>query len=344
MTLRFSSLCLLFAAPLPFVIATQQSAPSNPTAEQVFKDIEVFKGHPAKDLIPAMEYMAASLKVGCDHCHVKDDYAADHEQKEVSRKMVLMQRDINTKFFDGRPEVSCNSCHNGREHPEATPIPESVRLRHPRLSNAPKPDDLLKKHAAAVGPEPASLTLTGKMTSPTGENHADVVSDVTMVFGSGGRFRVQSGFGVFGFDGTTVWRDTYPLTDEPAAIFHRMGRSWRGDTAFTGLDRLAVNGTETLGKVQTTIVRGQRTETGSSEELYFDNKSGRIVRMVNLTRCSLGTVVTSYDYSNYKKIGPTQVPMKVVVTFAGGEHWTMDFKKAEVGTKVDAALFEMPKG
>lgn len=335
-----SPLVALALAGIPFALASQQTPQTEPTCEQVFKNIKSFKGVPAKDLIPAMEFMSASLKVKCTFCHEKDDYAAETQGKETGRDMITLQRDINSKYFNNRLSVTCMSCHYGREHPLTMPLPEGTSMRHARMTNAPKPEELFKKHIAAVGPEPISVIRVGTVTTPSeeGESKSTVVAG-ELVQASGGRFVMTSGKEKFGSDGKSVWRGGFTLGDEPAAIFGRMGRAWRGQNAFDGLERVSVSGKETVGKATAIVVRGSRTSTGATEELYFDEKSGLLTRFVNSTRSSLGSVVTVYDYANYKAVKGVKVPMKVTVTFAGDEQWIMAFKTASVGDKVDEKLF-----
>src|ERR1044072_934385 len=126
----FTRILLLSLAVAPFAIGvTAQGQKEEPKCEDVFQDIVVFKGLPASDLIPSMEFMAASLHFECTDCHDAKDYSKTTRTKETARKMVLMQRDINAKNFAGRNEVTCNSCHNGMEHPAGTPLPSGVALR-----------------------------------------------------------------------------------------------------------------------------------------------------------------------------------------------------------------------
>ena len=63
--------------------------------------------------------------------------------------------------------------------------------------------------------------------------------------------------------------------------------------------------------------------------------------MVNVRRSTLGSVLTIYDYQNYKTVSGSKVPMKVTITFAGGEKWIMDFKSAKVDAKVDESAFTL---
>src|SRR6476469_1868413 len=65
-------------------------------AEQVYKNIQVFKGLPSSQLLGAMNFMAGSLGVGCNHCHVVNQFAKDDKPtKQTARRMILMMRKIN---------------------------------------------------------------------------------------------------------------------------------------------------------------------------------------------------------------------------------------------------------
>ena len=74
-----------------------------------------------------------ALGVGCGFCHaqgkdsVSIDYASDAKpEKEMARMMMRMDLRINKQFFklrhpsftDGPLVVTCNTCHNGKPHPE----------------------------------------------------------------------------------------------------------------------------------------------------------------------------------------------------------------------------------
>ncbi|MBS1713050.1 MAG: photosynthetic reaction center cytochrome c subunit [Armatimonadetes bacterium] len=331
---------VLALGALPFVAAFQDGAKpaQEQTAEQVYKNIVVFKGVPAKDLIPAMEFMSASMKMECTGCH-EADFSTETRMKEKAREMVLLQRDINDKHFRGRLEVTCMTCHNGHEHPATVPVPEGVSLRHVGGGTGDKAEDLFKKHSDAVGKVPKQLTFKGTMTAPLGERHAETKTPIELVQAEGGKFALTMSIGKSGSDGKQVWKDGAVLTDEPAAIFGRLGRSWRGAGAFDGYTRTTVVGYETVGDVETVVVRGTRPGMPSTEELYFDTKSGLLVRMVNITRSSIGAVISVYDYSGYKAVDGVQVPMKITATWAAGDKWVMEYESAKTSEKVDDKLF-----
>src|SRR6202044_2348345 len=98
------------------------NAPGPKKAEEQFKDIQVFKGIPADQLIPAMQFIAASLGVECEFCHVQGAFEKDDKKpKLAARKMMEMMFTINQENFDGHREVTCYSCHRGSTKPVAMP-------------------------------------------------------------------------------------------------------------------------------------------------------------------------------------------------------------------------------
>lgn len=65
-----------------------------------------------------MRAFASALGVECNHCHVQGNFASDDKpQKEVARKMIVMARQINTNFSDGKMHVTCYTCHRGALEP-----------------------------------------------------------------------------------------------------------------------------------------------------------------------------------------------------------------------------------
>jgi photosynthetic reaction center cytochrome c subunit len=86
------------------------------------KNIQVLKDVPVDQLMLTMQYIAASLGVQCTYCHVQgQNDLDDKETKKTAREMMQMVDKLNATFFDGKPRVSCASCHNGRSKPVRTP-------------------------------------------------------------------------------------------------------------------------------------------------------------------------------------------------------------------------------
>lgn len=103
----------------------------NQPAEQVFKNIQMFKGMPAGRVLAVMQIgYAKSLGVDCTHCHVPGQWEKeDKPTKQITRDMAEMSKTINTKLLkeiknlkSANPVVNCTTCHRGQVKP-ATNLP-----------------------------------------------------------------------------------------------------------------------------------------------------------------------------------------------------------------------------
>jgi hypothetical protein len=100
----------------------------NEPAEQVFKNIKIFKGTPAGQLVNIMNRgFGRSLGVSCGFCHVPGQWDSDQkEEKNTARLMFAMVQTINRDYLaklppdNGRtPTASCGTCHRGMPNPNA---------------------------------------------------------------------------------------------------------------------------------------------------------------------------------------------------------------------------------
>ena len=140
-----------------------QSVPTaGKTAEEAYKNIQVLKGVPADQVIPAMQFMSASLGVECEHCHVEHAFDKDDKKpKQTARKMMQMMFAINKDNFNGHREVTCYSCHHGVADPVGTPLvadAETMPVPHGAMKpEAAKPaamppaDQIVDKYVQALG-------------------------------------------------------------------------------------------------------------------------------------------------------------------------------------------------
>jgi hypothetical protein len=141
--------------------------------EDVFKNIQALKGISVDDFLGTMGVMSAAIGFDCSECHNnagtdKVDWAADDNAKKVvARRMVKMVETINHDNFNGRQNVTCWTCHHGRDRPATTPSMETVYGEGPK-----DPDDVLQnmpgqpsvtaifdKYLAAVGGADKAATL-----------------------------------------------------------------------------------------------------------------------------------------------------------------------------------------
>src|SRR5260370_20590519 len=86
--------CLLTIAAA-WAQSTGPKAPAAPAgrklAEEEYKNIQALKGIPADQVIPSMQFIAASLGVECEFCHVAHANEKDDKKPKVTaRKMINM--------------------------------------------------------------------------------------------------------------------------------------------------------------------------------------------------------------------------------------------------------------
>src|SRR5258705_10914849 len=198
---------------------TPAAAAGPKLAEEEYKNIQALKGIPAEQVIPSMQFIAASLGVECEYCHVAHANEKDDKKTKVTaRKMINMMMAINKENFEGHREVTCYSCHRGSAQPVGTPIIAAEEPR-PAADEAKKPGEakaslpaagqLLDKYLAAIGGAEALQKITSRVQKGTltafGGQHfpMDVYSKAPDK-----RFSVmhlQGGDSVTAFDGKQGW-------------------------------------------------------------------------------------------------------------------------------------------
>src|SRR5215470_7718055 len=155
--------------------APQPTAPK--LAEEQYKNIQILKNIPADQLIPSMQFIAASLGVECEHCHVAHAFEKDDKKAKVTaRKMIAMMMAINKDNFEGHREVTCYSCHRGAADPVATPIataeqpkpepPEGSKPAETKLAFPPA-NQLLDKYVTAIGGADALQKVSSRVQKGT---------------------------------------------------------------------------------------------------------------------------------------------------------------------------------
>lgn len=99
-------------------------------AEQVWKNIQLFKGRPAASIPAVMNAFSRALGVSCSHCHVVGEWEKeDLPTKQIARDMMNMVNKINgehlknIKNISGKTPVSCSTCHRGQTIPDGR-LPE----------------------------------------------------------------------------------------------------------------------------------------------------------------------------------------------------------------------------
>ena len=193
-----SAALAITAMTWPFGKGSAQQQEKKPTADEVFKNVQVLKGIPLDDFLGTMGVMCASLGFDCADCHVgagtqKVDWAADTARKVTARKMVLMVRTINRENFSAQQKVTCWSCHRGRDRPLTTPTladmygtfrEEQDDVLMP--TDQPSADQIIDKYLQAVGGQQRLSTVKSFVASGASVGFGG--------FGRGGRAQIFSRF------------------------------------------------------------------------------------------------------------------------------------------------------
>ncbi|HEY8411715.1 MAG TPA: c-type cytochrome, partial [Pyrinomonadaceae bacterium] len=154
---------LVFLVVFFAVVSTSRAQ----TAEQKFKNIQIFKALPAAQLDPTMAFISGSLGVRCSYCHVTSSFDKDEKQaKLTARRMIQMVFDLNKGSFNGQGAVSCYTCHRGKPTPVSVPAvgqnlwaPSSPK---PTPDALPTVKQILDRYAAVVGGAEALTKITSR--------------------------------------------------------------------------------------------------------------------------------------------------------------------------------------
>jgi len=346
------------------VLAARAQSPSTPKlAEDQYKNIKVLKGIPADQVIPAMQFITASLGVECEYCHVREghDMVFDKDDKKpklAARKMMEMMFAIDKDNFEGKREVTCYSCHRGATEPVGIPIiseeepkPESAGEKKPGAAPPAMPpaDPILDKYLAAVGGADAVQKVTSRVEKGTltgfGGQHFSID-----VYDKAPDKRVSvmhlpNGDSVTAFDGHSGWLST---PGRPAHIMTGEENAAAGmdaDLHFavhlkTLRQKFLAGPGEKIDGHETVQVVG-RTEGQPPLRLYFDSQSGLLLRLVRYTETPLGRLPTQIDYSDYRDADGVKVPFRWVLA-RPGNRFTIQVAEVHQNVPVDDTLFIPP--
>src|SRR5277367_789420 len=374
-TVQADSLAGKIKAAMDETPAAAQSAPqsspgeSGKTAEQVYKNIEVLKGVPAGQLIPAMQFITASLGVECTFCHVEAHFDKDDKKpKQVAREMMQMTFALNKNNFEGHREVTCYSCHRGAPNPltiplvggeshpataatSASPAATNGDASAPKLpTNLPTVSQLLENYVRALGGPAAIEKITTRVEkgSTTFHGQPQTVEIFTQAPDKQSIVRHISGTEsvVTTFDGQAGWSSA---PNRPPREMHD------ADLAAARVDadlqfplhiqqifpELRLEYPEIINERDAYLLIAIR-EGQPPVKLYFDEQSGLLVRMVRYAETPLGRNPTQIDYADYREVNGVQVPFRVTTSQPGNTS-TIQFDEVHQNTPIDAAKFAKPK-
>jgi outer membrane lipoprotein-sorting protein len=361
-----------FAAALTLalcVMATRNTSaddkpqkPAPVTVEQQHKNIQVLKGMPESQLVPAMNFISTSLGVRCNYCHVNKgdtwDFVADTKpEKSTAREMIKMVQNINKTTFKGTTEVSCYSCHRGRTRVSGLPaLPVPAVAEQPAASGIstrpqlPTIEALLSKYEESLGGAAAlaqfktrvmkgSYTTTNGTAMPyevyqstPGKYHSVIKTPRQVVE------RV--------FDGTSGWvknsAGVNEIKGDQLFDFKRFVDFFRDIKLREQFSRMTVAGKEKIDDRDVYVVRAG-TADGARERLFFDAETGLLVRRIIYIDSMIGIIPEQIDFSDYRVVDGMKLPFTVknssVDPYSSG---TRTFSEIRINVAVDDSNFRKP--
>jgi hypothetical protein len=104
--------------------------------------------------------------------------------------------------------------------------------------------------------------------------------------------------------------------------------------------KLSTQGTEKIGDHDVYEVVGQR-EDKPPLQLYFDQQSGLLVRLVRFGETPLGRIPTQIDYADYREADGVKVPFRWTLARPNGR-FTIQITELKQNVPVDDAKFAKP--
>ena len=358
--MRFRQAAVL-ATPFLFVFAAMAAdAPKPPAtagtdpnkAEGRFKNIQSFKGYPADDVFPAMQFISAALGVDCEYCHVdRAPEKDDKKEKTTARKMITMTLAINHDHFDGHREVTCVSCHRGASRPVAIPViaagEPAPEPSVPKAVDLPAATAVLDKYLQAVGGADAlakigSRVQKGKLSGfgpdpvPVDVSAKAPDKRITIVHG-------QRGDNITAFNGEKGWlgnsgrppRDMSTTESEAARLDAALlfpSDLKRLFKEFEVAPSEKIDGKETVKVIA-------KNDGKPPTELWFDAQSGLVVRLMRYAETPLGRNPTRIDYADYRDADGVKIPFRWTVARPGGR-FTIQIDTSQQNVPVDDTTFE----
>jgi hypothetical protein len=346
----------LWIAALAVAQAPAPAAQEKP-AEQVFKNIQVLKGMPASQLVPTMQFMSGSLGVPCEHCHVQDRASDTKKEKVTARKMIQMVEAINRDNFEGRAEVTCNSCHHGQAKPATVPaITQAAWVAQmqpppPAPATVPSADDLFARYLKAVGGREAAEAVKTRVYKGTATGYdGDETPRATpfeMYAAPSKLLVVQHGLNgaifTYAYDGDSGWMKN------PRGV-----RAFNPREVETVRERAAVLAPIQLDDYLTTKVAGQEKVNGrqawvvegtrkgaSPVKLWFDAGDGLLVRKQTLVATAFGPAPVETDFADYRPVGKVMLPFRVTSSTLSNA-LVREFTEIQVNVPVEDSQFAMP--
>jgi photosynthetic reaction center cytochrome c subunit len=353
------------SAQAPAAAAKQQ------TAGEAFKNVTTtaLKGLTVDDFMGAMGVISADLGLDCADCHPgagtdKVNFVIDTPQKITARKMIDMVTAINKTNFSGVQNVTCWTCHHGKERPSTTitldklygtPNDEKDDFVA-QQPGEPTGAQVFDKYIAALGGAQKLAGLKSFIATGTSVGYEGL--------GGGGSFQIfakapdqrstiitfkdhpERGDTHRVYDGKIGWNKT-PRNAVPE--YQLSGSELDGVRvdallSFPGQIKTALTGLRTatadIGDRDVEVVQGAGPH-GIMVSLYFDKKTDLLIRVIRYSKSPVGRIPTQVDYDDYRDVGGIKFPFSYTFSWLDGRD-AYKLSDIKVNVPIDSSVFGKP--
>jgi len=335
----------------------QAPAASEKTAEQVYKNIQVLNGLRASELDGVMDFMSASLGVGCTHCHTNPWDSDAKSTKVGARRMIVMTRAINKENFSGNPAITCYTCHRGQHNTEPLPpadlatTPDTdVTATATKPATLPSIDEVIARYMRAIGGDATienlktrtsrgTETTTNRMTSPQ-------TIQIEILQAAPDKFLIARtdprGATLEGFNGSKGWtkdlRGQREMTGRELADMKRRADFFRYLKIRESYPQMRVLAKEKVRDREAYVV-GATSRGDSREKLYFDIETGLLVRQFVAFKTAFGSIPEVTDFDDYREVTGAKLPFTITWSRPPFSS-TLHFAEIRLNAVIDDSMFE----
>jgi hypothetical protein len=307
--------------------------------------------------------------MNCTDCHTADtndswdNFAAETPLKQMARRMIVMVDALNKTNFGGQRKVTCFTCHQGGQRPKVVPDlrvqygaptedPNDVEVTAPNIPGLPSATQILDNYIKAIGGTQRLAGLTSYVAKGTyagfDTGHVEVAVEVYAKAPNQRTLVVHAPFGdkVSTFDGRAAW---IASADRPIPLMPLTGGNLDGARveavlAFPAQIRQAFAqwrvGVTTIDDRDVYVAQGTRAGQ-LPVNLYFDQQSALLIRMVRWNETAVGLVPTQVDYADYRDVAGVNVPFRWTSTWTNGQH-TIVLSDVQANAPIDGTRFGRP--
>lgn len=341
---------------------SNQTAGQGKLAEDVYKNIKVFKGMPASRIIPTMKFIEASLGANCGDCHLHDkvkgwEFDSDKKSgKKKARKMVEMMNDINQHHFMGHQEVTCFTCHGGHFNPAKVPTVLSLPLKRENENQRDikvenrlnTPEEIIAKYIKAIGGKAAFEKITSLKFEGTTLDENGKSSPVTEYQKAPNKILTisQNHWGEFtiGYNGEAGWYKSGPrenkVDGDDLAQLKNAAEFYKNINIEKDYSKLRLSDIVIVDGDTTYEVKGSLSQY-LSDKLYFDVNSGLLIRKIQYDQTPLGNLQVQTDYKNYKEVDGVMIPSEVQKS-SYDYNQTTNYSSIKANEEIADKLFKQP--